>query len=148
VDTIVLDLGDRPLELRAWPTAHTDTDLTVLDRTTGTLFTGDLLFMERIPVVDGSLLGWLAVLDELERIPAARVVPGHGPTSADWPVAAAAQRAYLESLRDAVRAELKRNRTLDQAVAEVPLPPGQAWYLAEENHPRNVTASYTELEWE
>lgn len=147
-DTAVIDLGDRELELRAWPTAHTDTDLTVLDRRTGTLFAGDLLFMERIPVVDGSLLGWLKVLDELARLPAQRVVPGHGPTSAAWPAAVVPERLYLESLRDGVRAELKRNRTLDQAVEDLPLPPGQPWLLADENHGRNVTASYTELEWE
>ena len=146
--TTTLDLGDRVLELRAWRTAHTDTDLTVLDRATGTLFTGDLVFMERIPVVDGSLLGWIGVLDELAAVPARRVVPGHGPPSAPWPEALLPEKRYLEALRDGVRDELGRNRTLEQAVAEVPLPPGQSWLLAGENHPRNVTASYTELEWE
>ncbi len=147
-DSTTIDLGDRVLEIRAWPTAHTNTDLTVLDRATATLFAGDLVFMERLPVVDGSLLGWLRVLDELERLPATRVVPGHGPASAPWPAAAAAERLYLEDLRDAVRDELRRNRTLEQAVDEVPMPQGQHWYLAAENHGRNVTASYTELEWE
>jgi quinoprotein relay system zinc metallohydrolase 2 len=147
-DEAGIDLGGRTLRLRAWPTAHTDTDLTVLDEATGTLFAGDLLFMERIPVVDGSLLGWLAVMDELQALPAARVVPGHGPPSAAWPEALGPQRVYLESLRDRVRAALKGNRTLEQAVAGVALPPGQSWLLAEENHPRNVTASFTELEWE
>jgi quinoprotein relay system zinc metallohydrolase 2 len=143
-----VDLGGRVLELRAWATAHTDTDLTVLDTATGTLFAGDLLFIERIPVVDGSLPGWLRAMDELEQIAAARVVPGHGPASAPWPAAAAPQRRYLEFLRDQVRAELRRNRTLEQAVEEVPLPPGQTWRLAADNHARNVTAAYTELEWE
>jgi quinoprotein relay system zinc metallohydrolase 2 len=147
-DTVTIDLGGRKLELRAWPTAHTNTDLTVLDSATGTLFAGDLVFMERLPVVDGSLLGWLAVLDELERLPAARVVPGHGPASAPWPEAVAAERAYLVALRDGVRSALQRNLTLEQAVGQVLLPPGQTWYLADDNHPRNVTASYTELEWE
>lgn len=147
-DSTTIDLGDRVLEIRAWPTAHTNTDLTVLDRATATLFAGDLVFMERLPVVDGSLLGWLRVLDELERLPATRVVPGHGPASAPWPAAAAAERLYLEDLRAAVRDELRRNRTLEQAVDEVPMPQGQHWYLAAENHGRNVTASYTELEWE
>lgn len=147
-DEAVVDLGGRALRLRAWPTAHTDTDLTALDEATGTLFAGDLLFLERLPVVDGSLLGWIAVLEELERVPARRVVPGHGPPSAPWPAALEPQRAYLVALRDAVRDALRRNRTLEQAVAEVTLPPGQDWLLAEENHPRNVTASFTELEWE
>jgi quinoprotein relay system zinc metallohydrolase 2 len=147
-DTLSIDLGGRTLHLRAWPTAHTDTDLTALDATTGTLFAGDLLFMERIPIVDGSLLGWIAVMDELERLPASRVVPGHGPPSAPWPAAMAAQRTYLIGLRDAVRDALRRNRTLEQAVADVPLPQGQSWQLAEQDHPRNITASFTELEWE
>jgi quinoprotein relay system zinc metallohydrolase 2 len=147
-DRTAIDLGGRVLELRAWPTAHTDTDLTVLDRATGTLFAGDLVFLERIPVVDGSLLGWLKVLDQLELLPARQVVPGHGPPLAPWPGATEPQRRYLEYLRDAVRAELRRNRTLEQAVDEVPPPSGSTWLLADENHPRNVTASFTELEWE
>ena len=99
-DTATIDLGGRTLELRAWPTAHTNTDLTVLDTATGTLFAGDLVFLERLPVVDGSLLGWLGTLDELERLPAQRVVPGHGPASAPWPEALAPERRYLEQLRD------------------------------------------------
>jgi quinoprotein relay system zinc metallohydrolase 2 len=147
-DTTTLHLGGRALELRAWPTAHTNTDLTVLDRATGTLFTGDLVFLERLPVVDGSLLGWLRAMDGLASIPAVRAVPGHGPASVPWPAGLTPQRRYLEALRDGVRDVLKRNLTLEEAVAQVPLPPDQDWLLAAENHPRNVTASFTELEWE
>ena len=147
-DRLSLDLGGRRLELRAWPTAHTDTDLTLLDAETGTLFAGDLVFLERIPVVDGSLPGWLRALDRLAAIPAARVVPGHGPASAPWPQALEPERAYLAYLRDAVRAALAANVTLEQAVAGIPVPEGQHWLLAAANHPRNITTAYTELEWE
>ena len=150
---LVIDLGNRPVRLRAWPTAHTDQDLTVLDEATGTLFTGDLVFMRRLPVIDGSLLGWLAQLDVLEGMTVARIVPGHGPAMARWPAAGAAQRLYLETLRDDLRAVLTANVVLERASAAVAPPPpaspsGEAWLLAEENHGRNVMAGYTELEWE
>lgn len=141
-----IDLGNRVLELRAWPTAHTDCDLTVMDRATGTLIAADLLFMERIPVIDGSLLGWLRVMDELARLSAARVVPGHGPASAHWPEALSPQRRYLEDLTAAVRRAIARGRSLSALLAAPP--PAGDWLLSSDNHPRNITAAYKELEWE
>src|SRR5690606_4120635 len=125
---------------------HTDTDLTVLDEATGTLIAGDLLFMERLPVVDGSLNGWLGMLDALAAAPAARVVPGHGPARADWPAALGRQRAYLEELRDRVRALSAQGVPMGEAGDRVPPPAG--WELTADNHPRNVIAAFQELEWE
>src|ERR1700716_4336724 len=73
-----LDLGGRTLRLRAWPAAHSDNDLTVFDEQTGTLFAGDLVFLSHIPVLDGSIRGWLAVIGELGAIPAQPGVSGPG----------------------------------------------------------------------
>ncbi len=61
---VQLDLGDRMLTVRAHDTAHTDNDVSVLDRRTGTLFLGDLVFLEHLPVLDGSINGWLGELAE------------------------------------------------------------------------------------
>ena len=145
------DLGGRTLLLRAWPTAHTDNDLTVYDRQTRTLFTGDLLFVGHLPVVDGKLNGWLAVMDQLAVLDVALAVPGHGAPQSAWPAALVPQRSYLQALQRQVRQALRDKRSLSQAVEALPLStiaPGQPWLLAEFFHRRNVTAAYAELEWE
>jgi glyoxylase-like metal-dependent hydrolase (beta-lactamase superfamily II) len=64
-DELALDLGNRVIRLRAWPVAHTDNDFTVYDERTHTLWLSDLLFLEHTPVVDGSILGFVQVLDSL-----------------------------------------------------------------------------------
>jgi quinoprotein relay system zinc metallohydrolase 2 len=147
-DAAAIELGGRTLRLVAHPTAHTDNDLSVLDDATGTLWLADLLFMQRVPVVDGSLLGWLRVLEKVQAWPAERVVPGHGPASAPWPAAARDQVRYLERLRDDVRALIARGGTIEEAVAIVGNDERRNWRLFDFYHPRNVTAAFTELEWE
>ena len=147
-DSRILDLGDRDLELRAHPTAHTNNDLSVLDRQTGTLWLSDLLFVDRIPALDGSLLGWLKQCDELARLDVARVVPGHGPVPADWRAALAAQRRYLETVATGVRQVIRERGSIDDAVARVGDAERGRWLLFDVYHGRNVTAAFVELEWE
>lgn len=147
-DRLALDLGGRQLQLTAHATAHTDNDLTVLDPASGTLWTGDLLFIERLPAIDGSLKGWLEVMAELRAIEAARVVPGHGPLRDDWPQAMADQQRYLESLLTEIRAVIARGGTMEQALASVGRQERGRWLLFEDYHPRNVVTAFAELEWE
>lgn len=142
------DLGGRVIVVQAWPTSHTDNDLTVYDPATRTLFASDLLFVQHIPVLDGKLRGWLATLQQLARIDAALVVPGHGPTRRGGPDAWAPQQAYLEAVLRETRAALKSGKTLSQAVDSVGAEAASRWQLAERFHRRNVTAAYAELEWE
>jgi quinoprotein relay system zinc metallohydrolase 2 len=147
-ETLELDLGGRTLLLRAWPVAHTDSDLTVEDRATGTLWLSDLLFVERIPVVDGSLKGWLEVIAALRKLQPRIVVAGHGEAGAQWRGALDRQERYLRTLLDQTRSAIKAKRTLQQAVNEVALNASASWLLAEGFHRRNVTAAFAELEWE
>jgi quinoprotein relay system zinc metallohydrolase 2 len=145
---LALDLGGRQLLLRAWPKAHTDCDLTVYDAQSGTLWTGDLLFRERLPALDGSLKGWLAVLDELARMHVKIAVPGHGPVARDLKSAIVPERRYLQALSDGVRADLIQAKPVDEAIAEVAAEEKSHWLLWEGVHPRNVVRAYEELEWE
>jgi quinoprotein relay system zinc metallohydrolase 2 len=143
-----LDLGGRVLELRAHPTAHTNNDLSLLDVATGTLWLSDLLFVGRIPVVDGSLRGWLQVMDELEGVEAERAVPGHGPARQDWKVAIEDQRRYLEALAEGVRKEIRDGGNIARAVETVGGEERDRWLLFDDYHGRNVTTAFVELEWE
>ncbi len=95
-----LDLGERVITLVPRPTAHTDNDMTVFDRATGTLILGDLLFSEHIPTIDGSITGWLALIGTLRNEQAARAVPGHGPASMDWPAALDPLERYLRRIAE------------------------------------------------
>ncbi|CAD5372144.1 Hydroxyacylglutathione hydrolase [Rubrivivax sp. A210] len=143
-----LDLGQRVLQLDAWPTAHTDNDLTVYDPASRTLFLGDLLFADHIPVVDGSLKGWLAALVALRGFDVARAVPGHGAPATAWPAALGNQTRYLDTLLADTRKALADGQTLAQTVQRLGALPTSPWRLAETFHRRNITAAYAELEWE
>ena len=142
-----LDLGGRQLALRAWPTAHSDSDLTVLDERTGTLFAGDLLFRDHIPVLDGSIRGWLKTLGELNGFPAQRVVPGHGPVS-EWPAALADERRYLDTLVSDVRTFVARGVPIKAAAETAAASERSRWKLFDDYNARNATAAFSEIEWE
>lgn len=146
-DTLTLDLGSRRLTLRAWPAGHSDNDLTVFDETTKTLLAGDLVFLRHIPVMDGSIRGWLATLKELETIPALRVVPGHGPVS-DWPAALNEERRYLSTLLSDVRALNKSGVPIRAAADKAAAGERPHWELFEDYNVRNATAAFSEIEWE
>ncbi|MBR0782010.1 quinoprotein relay system zinc metallohydrolase 2 [Bradyrhizobium iriomotense] len=146
-DTLTLDLGSRRLTLRAWPAGHSDNDLTVFDETTKTLFAGDLVFLRHVPVMDGSIRGWLATLKDLEAIPALRVVPGHGPVSA-WPAALSDERRYLATLLSDVRTLNKKGEPIRAAADKAAAEEQPHWQLFDDYNARNATAAFSEIEWE
>jgi quinoprotein relay system zinc metallohydrolase 2 len=147
-DDLKIDLGERILELHAWPKAHTDCDLTVYDQRTSTLFAGDLLFVGRLPALDGSLKGWLAVLEQMSRERASWVVPGHGAPARSLREALTPERRYLEALLAGVRSELAQGQSMQHAIEHVDYAAKSEWLLFDQVHPRNVARAYQELEWE
>ncbi len=145
---LTIDLGNRPLKLKGWPAAHTDCDLTVLDERSGTLFTGDLVFREHLPVIDGSLLGWLKVMDDLAKIRATRAVPGHGPVDSAWPSSLTEQKAYLERLASDAREDIRKGEPLAEAMKTMGETEHSRWMLFDDYNGRNASQAYKELEWE
>ncbi|HLH11626.1 MAG TPA: quinoprotein relay system zinc metallohydrolase 2 [Methylovirgula sp.] len=144
---VKLDLGHRIVDLRAWPPMHTDCDLTVFDEQTKTLFTGDLVFLQHVPVIDASVLGWIKAMPQLAAIPARLAVPGHGPVGVDWPQALAAEKTYFAKLTADLRGLLDRGADINEAAKTAGSSEAGKWQLFGIYNPRNATAGYAELEW-
>lgn len=143
-----LDLGGRILKLTAHPPAHTDNDLSIYDPQTDTLWLADLLFIEHLPSIDGSLKGWLDELAKLENKSYKTVIPGHGPLVIDWPESMQPEKEYLSALLLETRSAIKKGIFLEDAVKSIGLQFKGQWKLFEEFHHKNVTKAYAELEWE
>lgn len=147
-DKLTLDLGDRKLELTAHPAAHTTTDVSLMDDGTSTLFAGDLLFIERTPVVEADIKGLIAEIERLKSSPAKLVVPGHGPVTTDWVAALSNAQRYLNQLLTDVRASISKNEGMEKAMATAAAAEKDKWQLFEVANRRNVNTIYPALEWE
>lgn len=143
-----IDLGGRNLILTETVTAHTDNDLWVFDDISRTIWMGDLVFAEHTPALDGSITGWLGVLDEMKLFDAIGMVPGHGPVSLSWPDGMDATYGYLSAIADETRDAINRGESLGQAITHAGESQRENWELFDEFNARNATAAYTELEWE
>ena len=143
-----LDLGDRVLNITAFPPAHTNNDLSIHDVKTDTLWLSDLLFVEHIPTLDGSLNGWLDLMNDLLTQTIARVIPGHGPAQAAWPQAGDDETRYFNTMRDQVRKLIEEGADIEDARDSVAQSEQDKWLMFDLHHKRNVLRAYTELEWE
>ncbi len=143
-----IDLGGRTLLLTAHSTAHSHSDLTVFDAASGTLWTGDLLFVERTPSIDGDLRGWLRIITQLRTTPATRAIPGHGPVTQDWHGALDNEQRYLTALLEEVRAAIKQGLGMQQTIETAVRSEQDKWVLFNTINRRNIGFVYLALEWE
>ena len=120
-----IDLGGRTVTLRETGLAHTRGDQLVTVDDAGVVFAGDLVEEGCFPIfpyfppddadLDGS--AWIRVLADLEAQAPAIVVPGHGSPGGVGIVAA--QRLFMEELRDAAYGAADEGRSADEAVADL-----------------------------
>jgi quinoprotein relay system zinc metallohydrolase 2 len=147
-DRLDIDLGNRIVSARAHGAAHTTSDLSLIDSRTGVLLPADLVFVQRMPSLDGSLKGWLKELAGLKQIAAARAVPGHGPVAVSWPAGAADIERYLRALARDVKQAIADNVPIDRAAKTAAQAERGAWTLFDDYNGRNAIAAYKELEWD
>jgi glyoxylase-like metal-dependent hydrolase (beta-lactamase superfamily II) len=101
--------------------ANSPNDATVWLPRERILFAGDILVRSPLPYVGASWpVGWVRVLRELEALPAAAIVPGHGPVLEDHSYTRAV-RSLLETSLERVEAMIRAGRTLAQVQDELDL---------------------------
>lgn len=116
-----LTIGGRDLTLLAL-SGHSQADLVIQDRLTGTLITGDLLFLNRAPSFpDADIAAWASAITTISRIPASGYVPGHGPYHRDSRAMGQTQH-YLAAMDARLRGAANNGLTPLEALAAGPMP--------------------------
>lgn len=143
---LTIDLGNRIVEIKAWPSGHTDNDLSIFDKKTKTLWTENI-FIRRTPSIRASVKGWKKNLEETSKMDINLIIPGHGPIKKKNE-ALKPMLSYFNRLIDNTRKFHKKNLSLSKAIETFPSENIENWLLYNIYHPSNITKVYTELEWE
>ena len=119
-----LTFGREALQYTHVPLAHTDGDAWVFFPQANILHTGDLLFIERYPVVDftvgGSLAGMTTALDRIVRAvdKTTQIIPGHGSVVTIKELLAT--RQTWAELNQRLEMMAKEGRTVEEVVKAAP----------------------------
>ncbi|MCU0951869.1 MAG: MBL fold metallo-hydrolase [Burkholderiaceae bacterium] len=144
-----IELGGVTFELRHRGGAHTPGDMMVWLPTTRVLFSGDVVYVDRmlgvLPV--SNTRQWLATFAVIEQLAPARIVPGHGRVT-DLATARADTQAYLIALRSHMKKAVDDGTDISAAIRAFDAAPFMRLLNAAELHPGNASRIYLELERE
>lgn len=138
-------MGDREFELREFR-GHTESDLVLVDRRSGVVFAGGLVFAQRVPTTPHAQLpAWLDSLAQAQSLGWRTVVPSHGPVHADGS-GLADTRDYLQWLDRSFTAHAEQGWDMNE-VLRAPVPAGyRRWAAFDTEYVRNVAHLYPRYE--
>ena len=144
-----LNLGGTTIEVKHRGGAHTPGDLMVWLPQQRVVFSGDIVYVDRmLGVIPVSHTGrWLASFAALEALKPARIVPGHGEVC-ELPKAQAQTRDYLQALRTHMKQAVENGEDIGAAIKAFDAKPWMGLLNAAELHPGNASRTYLELERE
>ena len=143
-----IDLGNRKLRFEAFPSAHTNNDLIVVDINTKTAWLADLMFTERTPSMDGDIHGWINALEKIEKSNYEVIIPGHGTPPTNNNKAIRKIKSYLELLRNEIRQAIDDGMDLQDALDTIARSEKNKWELFDVQNARNINMVYPIMEWE
>ena len=144
-----LNLGGMAIEVKHRKGAHTPGDLMVWLPQQRVVFSGDIVYVDRmLGVIPVSHTGrWLESFAALEALKPARIVPGHGGVC-ELPKAQAQTRDYLQALRTHMKQAVENGDDIGAAIKGFDARPWMGLLNAAELHPGNASRTYLELERE
>lgn len=144
-----LRVGQKILQVVSVEQGHTEGDLVLWDAASGVLWSGGLAYLGRLPeLAQGSVEGWLAALDRLDRLKPMHVVSAVVSSATEpgaLPEALAATKAYLTALRKGVLQAMDEGHQ-PQEPGLVPLAAFAHWAGYAERQAFNVQRAWRELE--
>jgi len=136
-------VGSKRVELIQVGPAHTRGDVLVHSQADGTIFTGDILFIDGHPILwAGPVRNWIDACRHIESLDVDTVVPGHGPITDKRGVIAV--REYLEYVSSEARARYDAGMGPLEAARDIALDDYASWGDAE-RIVVNVTTLYREF---
>jgi glyoxylase-like metal-dependent hydrolase (beta-lactamase superfamily II) len=146
-DQMTLPIGDRTIVVRYLGIGHTVGDAIVWLPDERVVFTGDLVYVNRLPWLgEGETREWLKALGRLKALPFEQVVPGHGPVGDRHSVERFER--YLSTLRRIVVEAFLRKTPLDQLKRRTTLPAYKNDLKYTEWLPLNIEQVYRQMEKE
>ncbi|MGO4915866.1 MBL fold metallo-hydrolase [Pseudogemmobacter sp. W21_MBD1_M6] len=144
----VLDLGGRQIEIHHAGAAHTPGDSFVWLPDQRAVFTGDIVYVGRIPGVMefSDSASWLEAFAAIEALAPLHLIPGHGPLTT-LERAQADTRDYLTNLRDRMRTYIENGGDI---IGSVEVDQSAFAYLGQFDSlaGRNAQAVFQQLEWD
>ena len=144
-----LALGGVVFEFKYRGGAHTPGDVLVWLPQKNVLFSGDVVYVDRLLGVMpySQTRPWLATFAEIERLAPAIIVPGHGQVT-ELATAQAQTRDYLRALRAHMKRAVDEGVDMSAAIKTFPAQPWLGLLNAAELMPGNASRTYLELERE
>ncbi len=142
----LLRIGNRDFELMTFD-GHTDSDLVLVDKTSGVMFVGGLVFAQRVPTTPHAHLDrWLLSLSKLSQLPLdTPMVPSHGPYTKGRAGVSQTQR-YLRWIDDRLNKAAMEGMEINE-ILRLSVPTEYRELAAfETEYVRNVTHLYPQYE--
>jgi len=142
-----LRVGGVDFRIIYFDAAHSDGDLAVLVENDRVLISGDIIFEGRIPFTGNADTGhWLEVLQNLNTLDLAALIPGHGPAAKDPNAAIALTLKYLSYVRQVMGRAVDEMTPFAEAFEAADWSEFEDLPAYEATHRRNAYGVYLSLE--